>query len=446
MADQIDIAEKFEFWLSNSCQTFAGLWAGAGYGKSFTVRHLALEVVLKNSNYSPVLTSMTHSAVDVLADFTGKAVTTLHSLMGWVPYVDKETGEEGLSTPKMRDPNADPRITSEMLIIVDEAGLIGHNEMRLLAEECAETGARVLFVGDHKQCFPVIKEHERLCVPAYEATETYLELTIPKRVDDGNVIFALSRAYRRTVDGARQPKLRTLLNKDGKTGIRNVDDIEEVAYKAFKAGLRDGNVKDIKVLAFTNLRCLTLNRKIRKNVMGRKDPTPVIGEEMIANTSIENSVHDAVIIKNNQIVVVTSVEKTNQSGLDGAFIQYEDLDGEPIEEQVFVPASPAKFISRTKELARVANEYKAIGKEAESKLAWRTFYALKERVADIRFTYAITINKCQGTTLHHALIDMCDIDICRNDEQAARLAYTAVTRATNYVTIEGSLRAKPSGW
>lgn len=440
MQDQQDAADKFEEWLSGSNETFAGLFACAGFGKSYTVEHLVKEVILKNSNYSPVLTSMTHSAVDVLSEMTGMAVVTLHSLMGWVPYVDKETGQEGLSTPAMRDPNAPPRTTSEMLIIVDEAGLMGHDEMRLLAEECAETGARVLFVGDHKQCFPVIKEHERLCVPAYEATECFLELTIPKRVDDGNVIFALSTAYRNTVDGARQPRLKTMLNKDGKTGVRHVDDIEEIAYKAFAAGVRDGNIKDIKILAFTNKRCLTLNRKIRKKVMGLKDPTPIVGEEMVANTSIENSTHDAVIIRNNQRVIVKEVEKTIQSGLEGAFILYEDLEGEEIEETVFVPASPAKLASRLKELAFLAKGYKTNGKDDEAALSWRAFYALKEAVADIRFTYAMTINKCQGTTLHHALIDMDDIGICQNREQAARLAYTAVTRATTYVTIEGALR------
>ncbi|MEH6451353.1 MAG: helicase C-terminal domain-containing protein [Oleispira sp.] len=170
-----------------------------------------------------------------------------------------------------------------------------------------------------------------------------------------------------------------------------------------------------------------------------KDPTPIVGEEMVANTSIENATHDAVIIRNNERVIVKEVEKTNQSGLDGAFIQYTNLDGEDIEEPVFVPASPAKYANRLKELAMMAKGYLKNGHVDESKLTWRAFYALKERVADIRFTYAMTINKCQGMTLHHALIDMTDIAICQNREQAARLAYTGVTRATTYVTIEGEL-------
>ena len=96
--DQLLVAKEFEEWLNNTMEQTCGLFASAGFGKSFMAKYLIDEVIIKNSNYQPVLTSMTHSAVSVLTDFTGLTVSTLHSLMGWIPYVDKETGEEGLST------------------------------------------------------------------------------------------------------------------------------------------------------------------------------------------------------------------------------------------------------------------------------------------------------------------------------------------------------------
>jgi ATP-dependent exoDNAse (exonuclease V) alpha subunit len=51
----------------------------------------------------------------------------------------------------------------------------------------------------------------------------------------------------------------------------------------------------------------------------------------------------------------------------------------------------------------------------------------------------MTINKSQGITLSHALVDMDDINKAWNREQKARMAYTAVTRATDKVSIEGEL-------
>lgn len=439
--DQLLAAKKCEEWLNNTTLTVAGLWASAGFGKSFTAKHLIQEVVRNHTNYVPVLTSMTHSAVGVLADFTGEVVCTLHSLMKWVPQVDKETGEEFLSTPRMRNKNAEDILTSDMLLIVDEAGMLGHTETQLLVDEAKRTGCRILLIGDNKQCFPVFREGEEECVPAYKATDVYIHLTEPKRVNEDDMIYKLSTEARKSVTGSAWPKLATAINTDGTNqGVRYVDDIEEMAFLAFQAGVRDGNTRNIKVLAFTNLRCLNLNRKIRKKVMGLKDPTPVVGEEMIANTSITGSADSGeVIIKNNQLLLVRQVEKTVSYGMDGAFVQFTDLDGEDIAEIVFVPSSPAKLAKRLKTMAAEAKGLKANGFDTEASGVWRAFFSLKESVADIRFTYAITVNKAQGTTLKHALVDLCDINICRSREQKARLVYTAYTRATTYLTIEGEL-------
>lgn len=442
--DQIAASQKFEECLNNTDVVFMGLWASAGFGKSYSAKDIIDEVIVKNSNYIPVLTSMTHGAVAILADFTGRKASTLHGLMGWVPQRDPDTGEEFLQTPRMRDKNAPDRLGNNMLVIVDEAGLMGHDELELLRIECERTGARVLFIGDNKQCYPVMRDGQKLCVPAYEATEVYLELTIPKRVDKEDTIYQLSLAYRRAVDGADQPKLKTKLNKDGKTGVRYVQDIEEYAYKAFEAGKRDGNMREIKVMAFTNQRCLNLNRKIRKKVMGLTDPTPVVGEEMVANTAVQNGTGDETLIRNNQLVIVKEVEATDSYGLKGAFIQFEYYDSEhdmmvDVEEVVFVPSTPSKLLSRLKELANEAKALKAAGDSEGASAKWRAFYSLKEGVSDIRFTYAITVNKAQGITLKHALIDLDDINQCWDREQKTRMAYTAVTRATTYVTIEGEL-------
>ena len=436
--DQLEAAKAFESWLINTEEKLGGLWASGGFGKSHMAKDFIFNIILAQTNYLPVLTSMTNSAVDILAGFTGMDVKTLHSLMGWVPMVDKDTGEEFLSTPQMRDKEAEPRLTKDMIVVVDEAGLMGHDELDLFMAALIESGARALLIGDHKQCYPVVKEDQELCIPAYEATETYFHLTVPKRVDPTDMIYKLSTAARGTVDGAPQPKLTTALNSDGSgKGVRHVDDIEELAYLAFAAGVRDGNTRNIKVLAFTNIRCINLNRKIRKNVLGLSG-APTIGEEMVANSSITD-LEGEVAIRNNQLIIVKDVEPTVSYGLEGAFLQYTDSKGEDIEGTFFVPNSPAKLVERLKQMANEAKGLKGNGFEVEALNMWRAFYSLKEGVADIRFTYAMTVNKAQGITLKHALVDLYDINSCRDPGQAARLAYTAYTRPTDFLTIEGEL-------
>ena len=106
---------------------------------------------------------------------------------------------------------------------------------------------------------------------------------------------------------------------------------------------------------------------------------------------------------------------------------------------MFVPESPKKLVNRLKEIASDANKAREEGDELQAKALWKRWHNLSEACADIRFTYAMTINKAQGVTLKHALVDLDDISKCRDRSQKARYAYTAVTRATDYVTIEGDL-------
>ena len=143
--------------------------------------------------------------------------------MGWIPQVDKDTGEEYLSTPEMRDKNAQSVLNSTTILLVDEAGMLGHTEDKLLMEAARKAGARILKIGDHKQCFCVFKEGEEECVPAYESTQLYLHLSEPKRVDETDMIYKLSTKARECVDGAPQPSLTTALNTDGSgKGVRHV--------------------------------------------------------------------------------------------------------------------------------------------------------------------------------------------------------------------------------
>ena len=434
--DQEQVAQDFEVWLeSSSLDDVAGLWASAGFGKSHMVKYIVDLVNKCHKKHTVLLTSMTHSAVEVLEGLTGETVTTLHSAMRWVPAFNVKTGEEYLKTPK-KPSLADSGAT---LMLVDEAGLMGHDEVKLLLDSAFACGVKLLLIGDHKQCYPVVKRNQKLCIPAYEATNTFFALTVPKRVNANDMIYKLSTKYRESVDGARQPNLRTLMNLDDPNkGIVVVDDIEEAAFAAFTRAKAGDYIRDVKVLAFTNNRCLRINKKIRKHVFGISDPAPFIGEELVANEHIEHplaGVNEA-LIKNNQRVIVEFVEDTEQFGIPGYWV---GLEG--IKEQVFLPRNVAAVKRRKQELANEANKLKAEGKQGAASDKWKQFYRIKKGCADLRNSYAMTVNKCQGRTLKHVLIDMYDLDTCRDAGQKTRLAYTGVSRATDVVEIEGELRA-----
>ena len=446
--DQQAASDKFFNWLDEPTslhteQHIAGLWSSAGFGKSHLCKHLIDNMLDKGLSVG--VTSMTHAACEVLNKLTGMDVKTLHSTMGWIPSYDKKTGEEFLKVPsKDRCPLIESGIE---FLLIDEAGLMGHEELGLLIQRTKLAGVRVLFVGDHKQCFPVNKAGEKECVPAFEADQIFLELTTPKRVNEEDVLYQLCLAYRGTVDGRRQPKLRNARNKDGSgKGLYISEDIEEDAFEAFSKAKEAGeDLRKIKVLCYTNARSISLNRKIRKHVFGIKDSRPYVGEEVQANTTISDSLDEVILIRNNQLLTVLDIEDGTEHGTKGWWLGLEDvLSGLPIPEPVFVAASHAALKSRMDSIKREAQDFKKKGKQQQAQERWFKFFQMKKFFADIRNTYAITINKCQGSTLAHALIDMDNISSCRSDEQAARMAYTGVSRATDKVTIEGCLTS--SDW
>ena len=436
--DQQAASDSCMDWIENKHDQVAGLWASAGFGKSHLCKHLI--ETLTNNNYRVGVTSLTHAACEVLTKLAECEVNTLHSTMGWIPAYDKKTGKEYLKTPSLdRCPLSDSGFN---ILLVDEAGLIGHEELALLLDRCKMLNVSILFVGDNKQCYPVMKDGQELCIPAYLATDIYLELTTPKRVDESDMLYKLCTAYRATVGGARQPKLRTVLNKDGSgKGVYVVDDIEEAAFEAFREAIKNGSdIRKVKVLTYTNKRSLKINRKIRKEVFGIADNRPYVGEEVQANTTISDSLDKEILIRNNQLLTVLGVVDGFEYGVKGWWLELKDvLSGCDVQEQVFVACNWSSLEATLKKLSWDAEKFKKEGKAQQAQEKWFRFFQMKTFFADVRNTYAITINKCQGSTLDHALIDMNNIDICRDEEQAARMAYTAVSRAKFKVTIEGQL-------
>jgi len=81
--------------------------------------------------------------------------------------------------------------------------------------------------------------------------------------------------------------------------------------------------------------------------------------------------------------------------------------------------------------------------DSERRAAWRTFFAIKEWLHDLRPIHASTVHKSQGSTYQHAFIDAGDIGRCTRADVIARLMYVAVSRAAQTVTLTGQGEDSP---
>ena len=61
---------------------------------------------------------------------------------------------------------------------------------------------------------------------------------------------------------------------------------------------------------------------------------------------------------------------------------------------------------------------------------WKNFWELKELFHDVKYAYAITAHRAQGSTYHTVFVDYVDILYNRNRKEAFQCLYVACSRPT----------------
>lgn len=112
-----------------SADKFTGFRGLAGSGKSTAL--VELSRVLRNEGFHPVFCAPTASAVDVLRKKDKLEAITLAKLLS--------------------DPLTELRLTPYSVVVLDEAGAVGLNDMAALFDLVRESGSRVVFSGDTSQ-------------------------------------------------------------------------------------------------------------------------------------------------------------------------------------------------------------------------------------------------------------------------------------------------------
>jgi len=120
------------FILGNKDQ-FVAIQGDAGTGKTYAAKVVKHYLETYHKGQEIIGLSFTGKASQGLEDDTKIKSRTAHS------FLANEAKEQGNSEPKNR------------LIIVDEAGMLGSNQMNELVENAKKNGDRIVFMGDTKQ-------------------------------------------------------------------------------------------------------------------------------------------------------------------------------------------------------------------------------------------------------------------------------------------------------
>ena len=395
-------------WVNNPLSTSKYMILGgyAGTGKSSITK-----IIVKSlGNISHVLTAPTNKAVKVLKNINETSdCMTIYSLLG----LKMEQSEDKMTLEKaLRD-----KVGRYDLIILDECGMVNSELLAYINEVVSVYGCKVLFVGDPAQLNPIGEP-----ISSVWGNYPLVKLTKVERHDNQVLDFVTEI---RTVP-IRELKIRNA-NKDGE-GVfvcshkEFMKQIEEAATSGKFVG------SETRALAWRNKTVDDLNKFIRNKIFGDSAKEIWLKNDLVVFTSPFG--------ENNEITVddegvILSATVTNHKKLKDIKIYSIDMrinDEYNTTIPVIHPDSKDSLNEKLMALALEAKNLKMNKEFKKASLTWKKYWEMKNSFADIRYGYALTVHRAQGSTYTNVYVDVNDILSNGNVRESRRCLYVAATR------------------
>jgi exodeoxyribonuclease-5 len=379
----------------------------AGTGKTFLMREVVARTSRSRLNFA--FTAPTNKAAKVLRAITGKACT-IYSLLGL--RIEKNGELKELVGGEAPDDLSDIDV-----IVLDEASMVNKKLFALLLEEAKLNRLKIIFMGDIGQLPPVGE-----AVSPVWSVESKATLTKIMRYD--NQILKLVTSVRDQIESFA-PCINIKSDNAGGEGVWKLTKaaFKEAVYNAAANGEFADSSK-AKVIAWRNVRVAEYNDLIRRAIFGGRSAVEryIVGDRVIATAPCKRG-EDQLLATDDEAIVEDVITTTHP--FHPEYTAYElkcrtEL-GKTIRLIVPHPLSEAKWEDDCQQLAFAA---KSNGK------MWKKFWELKDCFHEIKYGYAITAHRAQGSTYETVFVDYQDILLNRNRKEAFQCLYVATSRPT----------------
>jgi len=407
---------------------FLSLSGSAGVGKTFVTAKL-VEEFIKN-DYKILLTTPTHKSLGVAKYMINSNnihvnAKTLQSYLDLKLKTDLTNGTKLFERDRTQNMNDFEKNLD--VLIVDESSMVSNELLKFIKENLEQNKLKtVLFIGDQYQLPPI---------------------------DEGqNGVVALPKQHKLThiVRQAQDSYIKVIANE-----LKNC--IKDKAYKPLPEIFDSSRYRDLKIfedekdfldditkepnwykmkkvaISYTNNQVDEQNRLLRhkywKNHNIKAVDAIMKGDFLVMNEAYNKK------IRNSEVIKIEEAKKEYDKYIKIDYWQCKDSFGRSL--KIVDPDSDIKY---NQYLLKVSKEAKAVGfKDIELRnKKWRHYFATKETYADVKYIFASTVHKVQGSTYDTAYISASSIInlINKGDEDMAyRLLYVAVTRASKDIRI-----------
>jgi exodeoxyribonuclease-5 len=393
----------------------------AGTGKTYLMTYLAKGELFNDNGlvrpYQICFTAPTNKAVKVLRNYLDGAglsqctTRTIYSLLGLSLQPNGEVKE-------LFKPEEPIDLSDYKLIVVDEASMVNRFLMDAITDAYDDWGVPFLFMGDPAQLPPV----GETATPVWKI-ENFSELTQVMRY--GNTMLDLATSIRKVVDHPF-PSIRIEtappVYKSGKAdwfnnACENLD--------LFKSG-------DAKIIAWRNVTVDDYNQRIRREIFGREEAKENLWlpDDKIVATSMLKNLDDETFMRTDEEATILQVAR----GHHPKYSEYEIWNLLVLDEAGRKVTIRALTVEGQFALNNRLNELSMEAKSGKRHL-WRQFWQLKEAFNEIRHSYAITSHRSQGSSYRKTFVDLEDIMLNRNRQEAFRSLYVSCTRQREEIYI-----------
>lgn len=402
--------DKINTWL-DSGETFFALRGYAGAGKSYLLSLLAKQE--KNIFFA----APTNKATKVLAKFVKVPCRTIYSLLGI-----RMTQEE--DTLKLTFAAAPPYFPKNSIIVIDESSMVGKELLDFIVETVKRVKCRVLFVGDPAQLPPVGEPRTRAWDLAKSHNRTFMKQVI--RYD--NQLLSLATNIRNNLSD-KEYFSPVVDDNDGREGVFLLPNKAK-----FVTSLRRYNdpldFATTKVIAWRNKTVDYYTDVIRENLGFKKrfcvGDVVLIADQVEKDGDIIATIDDEFVVESVDDGLVSVEEGGSLYDIKVWQLGLTDDTGSSIIANIPYDDTLQRLLNHKANKAKSA-------KGGERKDLWKDFWETKNKFQNVRYGYAITAHRAQGSTYQTVYIDQADIMANQNKREALRCLYVAATRPTTKI-------------
>lgn len=426
--EQAEAVEKIIAWYRGNNPDYYVLKGFAGTGKTYLMTYLAksglgpppakLNKIWCQIKPSQIcFTAPTNKAVKVLRRYLNDAglsechTATIYSLLGLSLQPNGEVKE-------LSKPEEPVDLSRYKLIVVDEASMVNKFLFEAIEDAFEEWGVPFLFIGDPAQLPPV----GETSTPVWKIENQSL-LTQVMRYGDS--MLDLATSIRKVVDHPC-PSVKIVTNPP----VFRFSKPEW--YAQIVANLELFQSADAKCIAWRNITVNKYNSFIRAHIFGKQEArqNTWLPTDKIVATSMLKNLDDEIFMRTDEEATIIETAL----GKHPRFPEFEiwnllvsDEQGRKVTIRTLTPEGQFHLNNRLNELSMEAKNGK--------RYKWREFWQLKEAFNEIRHSYAITSHRSQGSSYLKTFIDLEDIMLNRNRQEAFRSLYVSCTRQRQEIYI-----------